>query len=48
MLNYDDSAGNLNAKLKHYLRANKTHYVAVQGYNGGATALAMTVSAASS
>ena len=48
MLNYDDSAGNLNAKLNHYLSANKTYYIAVQGYNGGAVALKLTVSAAES
>lgn len=39
----DDSGGNLNALVEHYLIAGNTYYIAVQGYNGNSAAFSISV-----
>lgn len=39
----DDSGGNRNSLLEHYLVAGNTYYVAAQGYNGYSAAFSVTV-----
>lgn len=39
----DDSGGNKNAYLECYLESDVTYYIAVQGYNGSATACSVEI-----